>query len=42
LQFTEIRAPFDGIIDKFHVRQGSLVDEGELLTELADNSSMWV
>lgn len=42
LQFTEIRAPFDGIIDHFHVRQGSLVDEGELLTELADNSSMWV
>lgn len=42
LQFTEIRAPFDGIIDKFHVRQGSLVDEGELLTELADNNSMWV
>ncbi|MEN2399156.1 efflux RND transporter periplasmic adaptor subunit [Flavobacterium sp. MC2016-06] len=42
LKFTEIRAPFDGVIDKFHVRQGSLVDEGELLTELADNSSMWV
>lgn len=42
LQFTEIRAPFDGIIDRFHVRPGSLVDEGELLTELSDNSSMWV
>jgi membrane fusion protein (multidrug efflux system) len=42
LQFTEIRAPFDGIIDHFHVRPGSLVDEGDLLTELADNSSMWV
>ena len=42
LQFTEIRAPFDGIIDRFHVRQGSLVDEGELLTELSDNSAMWV
>jgi len=42
LQFTEIRAPFDGIIDRFHVREGSLVDEGDLLTELADNSKMWV
>lgn len=42
LQFTEIRAPFDGIIDRFHVRQGSLIDEGDLLTELSDNSAMWV
>jgi membrane fusion protein, multidrug efflux system len=42
LQFTEIRAPFDGIIDRFHVRLGSLVDEGDLLTELSDNSKMWV
>ncbi|MTI33093.1 efflux RND transporter periplasmic adaptor subunit [Xanthovirga aplysinae] len=42
LQFTEIRAPFDGIIGRFLVRPGSLVDEGELLTELSDNSKMWV
>jgi len=42
LQFTEIRAPFDGIIDRFHVRIGSLITEGDLLTELADNSKMWV
>jgi len=42
LQFTEIRAPFDGIIDKLQVRQGSLVDDGDLLTTLADNSKMWV
>jgi len=42
LQFTEIRAPFNGIIDRFHVRLGSLVDEGDLLTELSDNSKMWV
>lgn len=42
LQFTEIRAPFDGIIDRFHVRLGSLITEGDLLTELADNSKMWV
>jgi membrane fusion protein (multidrug efflux system) len=42
LGFTEIKAPFDGIIGRFHVRKGSLLDEGELLTELADNSSMWI
>lgn len=40
--FTEIRAPFDGIVGRFHVRKGSLLDEGELLTELSDNSAMWV
>ncbi|MFT4031081.1 MAG: efflux RND transporter periplasmic adaptor subunit [Siphonobacter sp.] len=42
LQFTEIRAPFDGIIDRFRVRLGSLVDEGELLTTLSDNRTLWV
>ena len=42
LGFTEIMAPFDGIVGRFHVRKGSLLDEGELLTELSDNSSMWV
>ena len=42
LGFTEITAPFDGIVGRFHVRKGSLLDEGELLTELSDNSSMWV
>ncbi len=42
LDFTQIRAPFDGIMDHFHVRLGSLVEEGELLTTLSDNSEMWV
>jgi membrane fusion protein (multidrug efflux system) len=42
LNFTKITAPFDGIMDRFHVRLGSLVDEGELLTTLSDNSKMWV
>jgi membrane fusion protein (multidrug efflux system) len=42
LGFTQIKAPFDGIIDRFHVRLGSLVDEGDLLTNLSDNSKMWV
>ena len=42
LSFTEIRAPFDGIMDRFQVRLGSLVDEGDLLSTLSDNSEMWV
>ena len=42
LDFTEIRAPFDGIMDRFHTQLGSLIDEGELLTSLSDNSRMWV
>jgi len=42
LKFTDIRAPFSGIVGKLHIRKGSLVDEGELITELSDNSKMWV
>lgn len=42
LGFTDIRAPFEGLMDHFHVRLGSLLDEGELLTTLSDNSEMWV
>lgn len=42
LDFTSIKAPFDGIVGRFHVRLGSLLDEGELLSELSDNSEMWV
>jgi membrane fusion protein (multidrug efflux system) len=43
LGFTEIRAPFDGIVGRFNnVRKGSLLDEGELLTTLSDNSKIWV
>lgn len=42
LGFTEIRAPFNGIMDRFQKRLGSLIDEGELLTSLSDNSKMWV
>ncbi|MEQ9424152.1 MAG: efflux RND transporter periplasmic adaptor subunit [Cyclobacteriaceae bacterium] len=42
LDFTQVRAPFDGLMDHFHVRLGSLVEEGEFLTSLSDNSKMWV
>jgi len=42
LGFTEVRAPFDGIMDHFVVRLGSFINEGDLLTTLSDNSKMWV
>lgn len=42
LGLTNIRAPFSGIMDKFRTRLGSLVEEGELLTTLSDNSKLWV
>jgi membrane fusion protein (multidrug efflux system) len=42
LDFTQVRAPFDGIMDYFQVRLGSLVEEGELLTTLSDNRQLWV
>ncbi|TAH26838.1 MAG: efflux RND transporter periplasmic adaptor subunit [Cytophagales bacterium] len=42
LNFTQINAPFDGIVDRFQVRQGSLLEEGTMLTTLSDNSQMWV
>lgn len=42
LDFTKVRAPFDGIVDHFHEQQGSLVEEGDILTTLSDNRLMWV
>ncbi len=42
LGFTEIKAPFDGIMDRFQVRLGSLINEGDLLSTLSDNRKMWV
>lgn len=41
LRFTEIRAPFNGIVGRFgNVRLGALVDDGDLLTTLSDNPKM--
>ena len=42
LTLTEVRAPFDGIMDRFHERLGSLIEEGALLTTLSNNGKMWV
>lgn len=41
LSFTEIRAPFSGTIDRIPKKLGSLIDEGELLTSLSDNSQVF-
>lgn len=42
LRLTEIRAPFTGLMDRFMVRLGSLVEEGDLLTTLSDNRTLWI
>jgi membrane fusion protein (multidrug efflux system) len=42
LGFTRIHAPFDGIMDRLLVREGSMVEEGTRLTTLSDNSTVWV
>lgn len=41
LSLTEIRAPFDGIIDRIRFKLGSLIDEGTLLTTLSDNKNIY-
>ncbi len=41
LAFTEIRAPFDGVLDRIPKKLGSLIEEGELLTTLSDNRRMF-
>jgi membrane fusion protein (multidrug efflux system) len=42
LEFTIVRAPFTGLIDRLQKQQGSAIKEGEVLTTLSDNSVMWV
>ncbi len=42
LGFTQIKAPFDGIMDRLLVRRGSLLNEGDLLSTISDISQMWV
>lgn len=41
LQFTEIKAPFNGFINRIPYKIGSLIDEGTLLTTLSDNSEVF-
>lgn len=42
LSFTSVTAPFDGIVDRQMNQLGSLIEEGDVLTTLSDNSKMWV
>ena len=42
LDFTNVTAPFDGIVDQLHEQLGSLIKERDMLTTLSDNSVMWV
>jgi membrane fusion protein (multidrug efflux system) len=40
--FTSIAAPFDGIVGRQLMQQGSLIKAEDVLTTLSDNSVMWV
>lgn len=42
LKFTEIRAPFEGLVDKLEQFPGALLEKDDVLTKLTDNSVMWV
>ncbi len=39
---TEIKAPFDGVIDRIPHKMGSLINEGTLLTTLSDTKNVFV
>jgi membrane fusion protein, multidrug efflux system len=41
-QVVSIKAPFDRIIDRLKTTYGTLVEEGDILMTLSDNSTMWV
>jgi membrane fusion protein (multidrug efflux system) len=42
LSHAEVRAPFDGVVNRIPKKVGSLVDEGELLTTLTNPSEVFV
>lgn len=41
LGFTEIKAPFEGTIDRIKFKAGSLIDEGTLLTSISNNKDIF-
>ena len=41
LSYTEVKAPFEGIIDRIHFKAGSLIDNGSLLTSLSNNKEVY-
>src|SRR6185437_781469 len=42
LNFTIVKAPFAGIVDRLHQQVGSLLTERDTLMTLSDNRVMWV
>ena len=41
LSYTEVKAPFAGVINRIPYKTGSVVSEGDLLTTLSDNREMF-
>lgn len=41
LSYTTVKAPFDGIVDRIPYKKGSLVTEGDLLTNITDISEVF-
>lgn len=41
LSYTQIKAPFDGIINRIPNKVGSLIDEGTLLTTISNNKEVY-
>jgi membrane fusion protein (multidrug efflux system) len=41
LSLTEIKAPFDGTVNRIPFKTGSLIDEGTLLTSLSNNKEVY-
>ena len=41
LSYTEVKAPFDGTINRLQFKVGSLIDEGTLLTSLSNNKEVY-
>lgn len=41
LSYTEVKAPFDGVINRIPNKTGSLVAEGDLLTTISNNSEVF-
>src|SRR5690606_38510704 len=41
LAYTTVRAPFTGRIDRIPLKEGSLLDEGTLLTSISDLSKVY-
>jgi membrane fusion protein (multidrug efflux system) len=41
LSYTNVRAPFDGVLDRIPLKTGSLINEGSLFTTLSDTRQVY-